>query len=174
MSDAEIFQFMSTFKSLTRVFPLRGDGHSIDDMGASYFKALRRFELPQIQAGADRCVQQLKRFPRPAEWIDMIPRRESAPDLLAMTNEQAHEYRRAEALRYEDKPCGCRACKDAEMTEKPLRFVPEISSDGSDRKVRLDDRIVVAGHWAHGQELARWYDAKASFYNAFYAALAKK
>lgn len=168
-----MFQFMATFRSLVRVFPLRGDEHEINDVGASYFKALRKFTLSQIQTGSDRCVQQLKRFPRPAEWIDLIPRRTDTPEIQGMSEPDAKEHRRAEGLRYRDQACSCRGCRDAEVSDKPIRFVPDLDRDGNERRVRDGERIVVAGHWAHGQELARWYQAKADFYNAYYAALAK-
>jgi len=165
VTDAELFPFMDTFRSVQRVFPLRGDEHEIRDVGASYFKAFRRFGLKDIQAGADRWIEQGKRFPKPAEWIDAIPRRVRVAEIVALSDEAGRDYERAERLRYEDAPCHCRECVEAGVNEKPLRFVPETNHDGTDRRVRIGDRVVVAGHWAHGSELARWYQGRADFYN---------
>jgi len=176
VTETEIFAFADVVKGLQRVFPKRWDEHEQAQLQRDYFKALRKFPLSQVAAGAEAWMQRGKFFPKPAEWIEAIPKRQSAPDLPVMSDEQTREYHRAEALRYEDKPCGCLSCREAEVTEKPLRFVPEVNPDGTDRRVRdgVRDRIVVAGHWAHGFELARWYAAKGEFYEQFYALCAKK
>jgi hypothetical protein len=93
-----------------------------------------------------------------------------------MTEAEAREYQRAEALKYEDRPCSCQACKAAGVDWKPLRFVPEFTADGFDRKVRdpFKDRIVTAGHWAHGAELAGYWRARGEFYAKWTALLGKK
>ncbi len=166
MNDSELFAFMDLFRSVTRVFPIRGDEDAVRDLGASYFKALRRVSLKEIQAGAEVCIQRGKHFPKPAEWLEAIPRRAEAVDVPVMEDAEAREYHRAETLKYEDAPCTCAACKEAHVEWKPVRFVPEFLADGSDRKVRdpIKDRIVTAGHWAHGWELAGYYRAKGAFY----------
>jgi len=165
VTDSELFAFMATFRSLTRVFPLRGEEHEINDVGASYFKAFHRFPLGAIQAGADRWIEQGKRFPKPAEWIDAIPRRTTEPPMETLSADDAAIWLQAEQMRWEDAPCICRECVAADVTEKPLRFVPEFTANDTDRRVKLGERVVTAGHWAHGQELARWYRARADFYN---------
>jgi hypothetical protein len=83
-----------------------------------------------------------------------------------MTERESQEHRRAEQRGYEDEPCGCDLCQQAGVTHRYLRFVPEWNADGRDRRVRdpLSDRTVVAGHWAHGEELRRWYVAKEAFW----------
>lgn len=170
MTDSEMFPFMDVFRNLQRVFPKRLDQHDQQQMGASYFKALQKFPLGRVAAGADAWVSRGKFFPKPAEWIDAMPRLHlPAADVAVMSDQDAREYARAEQMRYEDTPCRCHECVFAHVSDKPLRFVPEVSADGSDLKVRdpLRDRIVTAGHWAHGPELARWYHARADFYNRF-------
>lgn len=165
MTDAEMFSFMDTFRSLTRVFPLRGDEHEIRDVGASYFRAMRRFPLRAIQDGAEGWILHGKRFPKPAEWIESIPKRAVAPvEVAALSEEAMATYLRAEGLRYEDRPCTCRACVAAGVSEKPLRFVPEVDATGADAKALIGERTVVAGHWAHGEELAGYYRAKNAFW----------
>lgn len=166
MTDAEMFQFLDIFRSVVRVFPLRGDEHEIRDVGASYFKAFRRYPLRDIQAGADTWISSGKKFPKPAEWIESIPRRVSLP-LSTLNESETREHRHAEALGYEDAPCECVDCLKAEVSEKPIRFVPDVT-DYAD-EVRVIDaygRVVCAGHWAHGFELLRWYQARGDFWNA--------
>lgn len=163
-----MFPFMDTFQNVRRVFPLRGDDHEIRQVGASYFKAMRRYPLSAVQAGAEVWLQRGKRFPRPAEWIESIPPLTPRPELLVLTADQVALYRRAEMLQWEDAPCGCVACQEANVTDKPLRFVPEVNADGTDAKALLGDRVIVTGHWAHGAELARWYTAKQAFWAAMF------
>lgn len=170
-----MFTFADVVRGLRRVFPKRLDDHELRQMDADYFKALRRFTLQQVQAGAETWIQRGKYFPKPAEWIDSIPRRTTiAPDISAMSEDEMREYHRAEGLRYEDQACSCRACREAEVSDKPIRFVPDLDRDGRERKLKDGDRIVAAGHWAHGSELARWYQAKGDFYERFYAWIATK
>jgi hypothetical protein len=169
VTDAELFAFGSIFQSVQLVFPLRGEESEIRDVRSSYFKALRRYDLRAVQAGADRWIQQGKRFPRPAEWIESIPQRPPASEIPELSSDETREYLRAEALRYEDHPCQCEACRRAGVTDKPLRFVPEFTADDRDKKARIGARVVVTGHWAHGEELARWYAAKEKFWREFRA-----
>jgi hypothetical protein len=157
MTDAELFPFMDTFRSLARVFALRGDDHEIRDVGASYFKALRRFPLEPVQVGADVWMQKGERFPKPAQWIDSIPKR-VVVQLAALAPDEVTAYLRAERLRYDDAPCSCTACVKAGISDKPLRFVPDESQG------LIGDRIVTRGHWAHGDELGRYYAAKNAFW----------
>lgn len=168
MIETEMFAFADVFRAVQRVFPLRGEDHEIKQVMGAYFKALRRYPLSAVQAGADEVLVRSKHFPKPAEWIDAIPsRRGPSVEIETMSEADALDYRRAESLKYDGPPCSCRSCVEAGVSERPLRFVPEQNPDGSDRKVRdvRGDRVVTAGHWAHGQELARWYEARANFWN---------
>ena len=175
MTDSEVFPFQDVFRRLERMLaPKRFQEDERQRMSADYFKLLRKFTLAQVQAGAETWMGRSKYFPKPVEWIDAIPQRQVAPELAVMTVEQSHEHRRAAGLRYEDAPCLCRACHEADVHEKPLRFVPDCHPNGTICKMRDGERIVVAGHWAHGVELARYYLGKAEFYERFYAALAKR
>lgn len=126
----------------------------------AYFHALKAFPLGDVIAKADTWLAKETKFPKPAEWAGVIVRK-VAP-LPAMSDADARDYIRAEGLRYEDTPCWCPECVTAEVSEKPLRFVP---LEPEQRK-RLGDRIVVAGRWAHGFELFRWYRSRADYYNA--------
>ena len=166
MTDAELFAFNTVFQSLRRVFNLRGEEHEIRDVSASYFKAFRRWNLKDLEAGAEIWIRTGKRFPKPAEWLDSIPKRTRVVELPAMTDAESAAYLRAELKGFEDDPCGCLECQAAGVTHRYLRFVPDVTADEQDRKVKdlPRDRIVTAGHWAHGAELQRWYLGRDQFY----------
>ena len=48
---------------------------------------------------------------------------------------------------------------------KPGRFVPEFDGYDCERKVfdQGRQRTVTAGHWAHGEELAGYYEARGAY-----------
>lgn len=166
MTDVDLFAFMDAFRGLQRVFPKRLDDLQTTQLGQSYFKALRRFPLSQVQAGADAWIQRGKFFPKPAEWMDAIPRaRTTQPAIPELSALEASDYLAAERRRYDGEPCGCPACRSAGVDHRPTRFVPEFDAiTGLDLRARIGERVVVRGHWAHGDELARWYAAKEKFW----------
>lgn len=175
MTDGEVFPFMETLRSVIRVFPVRGDEHDVQQLGASYFKALRRYPLAMVQAGADRVIQQNKHFPKPAEWLDAIPRATagaSGPEELSAFDRD--EWLAAERGRWEQPSCKCSECKFAGVTDRPMRFVPNIDADGQDSRGLIGERQVTRGHWIHGQDLSRWYAAKDEFWRLFKAFVPKK
>lgn len=169
MTSTDLPGFHEAFRSLQRVFPLRGSETDLDRLVADYFRSLRRFALGDVKAAADHWLAHGTKFPKPAEWIAAVPRRPVAEDARQMSRDEAQEQRRAELVGYEDQPCLCSECVRAGVDEKPLRFVPEF--DGDDREVKafspLSQRLVTVGHWAHGEELMRWYDSRATFYSKF-------
>lgn len=128
----------------------------------AYFHVLKKFPLSDVIAKADTWLQSESKMPKPAEWAGVVVRRQG-PEPPTMSESQAREYRAAELAGYELPPCTCGLCKEAGVSEKPLRFVPQ------DPPVKVWDpllnRLVTAGHWAHGWELFRWYQARADFYN---------
>lgn len=168
MTDAELFQFLDVFKGVARVFPQRGDEHELKQKSAAYFKAMRRFQLSQVAAGADAWVQRGKYFPKPAEWIDSIPRPSATrAEVGELTSGEILEYEEAERRHYEGEPCKCPECRFAGVDHRFLRFVPEVDANGRDVKGKIGDRMVVRGHWAHGTELAGYYRAKEAFWALF-------
>lgn len=170
MHAGELFAFMAIFRDLMKVFPKRAGEDDIEPMAKLYFRALSRFELADIQAGADAWTQRGKFFPKPAEWRDAIPRRDSErAALVEMTPSEAAEYLDAERRRFEGDPCSCRQCQGAGVTHRFLRFVPEQDEQGRDARALIGKRIVVRGHWAHGYELDRWYAARDRFWTDFNA-----
>ena len=161
---------MDVVRDLRVVFPLRGTEHETGQLTRAHFKALRKYPLSAVRAGAETGLLHWKHFPKPAEWIDAIPRRVNGPvDVPVLSDSAAREYRRAEAMRWQDEPCRCAACVAAHVCDQPVRFVPEFNDDGRDRKVKdpIGDRIVTAGHWAHGQELLGYWLGRERFFSMF-------
>lgn len=168
MTSYDLTAFTQTFDGLMNVLiAKRLTDRERDDMVSQYFKALRRFPIEAVKAGADAIVQQAKHFPKPVEWIEAIPRPSVSADVPLMTAAEVEEYRRAERLCWEDQPCLCSACCRAGVDWKPLRYVPDIGPDGRDVRMRdgARDRVVIVGHWAHGEELAGYYRAMGAFYS---------
>jgi hypothetical protein len=157
MTEMQSLDFTRLMKRLAVIFRLRAEEGDFAALAGSYFRALQRFELRDLERGADAWIQTQQRFPKPAEWRGAIPAR--TVEVPFLSDDQAREQLRAEGLGYEDAPCRCPDCLAAGVNEKPLRFVPE------ERQGKIGERIVTVGHWAHGFELFRWYDARANFYN---------
>lgn len=154
---------------MTRVFPLRGGEDEISDISAKYFKAMRRFTIGQVSLGAEAVIERLKKWPKPAEWIEMIPRA-SAPSVIPpMESHRAAEWLDAEQKVWEDEPCRCPRCQVANVTHRFLRFVPEFTPDDREDKAMIGERAVCRGHWAHGEELRRYYVAKEAFWEQAHA-----
>lgn len=172
MTDSEIFPFMDTLRDVARVFPIRGDEHDLKQLGTAYFKALRRYPLAMVEAGAQRCIEQNKHFPKPAEWLDAIPRGGVTSSIEELSVAERDDWLAAERGRWEGRPCRCQECRAADVTHRPLRFVPDVSADGRDARAQIGERVVTRGHWAHGDELRRWYAAKEHFWGLFDTALA--
>lgn len=164
MTDSELFEFMSIFRTLMKVFPKKADEESVTAIGQVYFKALKRFTLGQIQTGADNYAMRGKYFPKPAEWADAIPRLAEGAEISQMSYADSTVWLEAERLRLDGDPCHCAACREASVDHRLVRFVPEETADGRSVRARIGERIVVRGHWAHGYELKRWYAAKEKFW----------
>lgn len=164
MTSSELTAFAEIFNGLARMLMTRRfDDGERERMISDYFRALRSYPFEGVRSAAEVLAQRAKHFPKPVEWIDAIPRADQFADVPSMTRDDAAEHRRAHVMGYEDAPCECQSCRQANVSHLPLRFVPELDSD--DRPVFVRDmdsqRVVTAGHWAHGHELRRWYDAKA-------------
>lgn len=156
MTNSDLPAFLETWRGLQRVFPLRGDPSELGQVQSAYFAALRRFTLDQVQAGAERALMQQKHFPKPAEWIDLVPRQTAAVELEALSEVEAHAWLRAERLRWADSPCTCAECRSVGMNTTPRRFVPLFDADDREVRARIGDREVVRGEWIHGERLLAW------------------
>lgn len=145
--------------NLRRIFNMRGGESELQEMAAGYLRVLRRFTIGQVRAAAQHIEAHNERFPKPVEWVKAIPHQQSA-DVPVMPVDVATEYERAERLAWEDEPCNCFACRLAGVDHKFLRFVPDYGDDDRDVRMKFGTRVVVRGHWAHGEELKRWYEAR--------------
>lgn len=166
MQDVDLFAFMAIFRDLLKVFPKsRTADDDVDPLARSYFRALQRFSVADIQAGADAWVQRGKFFPKPAEWRESIPRRGVAEraELVPLTPTEATEYLDAERRGYEGEPCGCRRCVGAGVSHRFPRYVPEQDEQDRDMRGLIGQRVVVRGRWIHGDELRRWYETRDAY-----------
>jgi hypothetical protein len=167
MKPVDVIEFSEVFYDLARVLVLRkmDDGERGQVLSA-YFKALGGFDLAVVKAGADALAIRAKHFPTPAEWVDAMPRRSAHPaNVRVMFEQKAQTWRAAEAVYWERDPCACELCVAAGVDWKPGRFVPEFDGYDCERKVfdQGRQRTVTAGHWAHGEELAGYYEARGAY-----------
>jgi hypothetical protein len=140
------------------------------ETAADYYEVLKGFHVDVVRRAAKQLATTNTFFPSTAEWYDVAARlvaHDAPPSAVRrMDAQEAREYLRARALHYEDQPCDCVHCQRASVTTRPIRFVPDF--DAEDRECKAFhpglNRDVVTGHWAHGEELARWYRAKEAFY----------
>lgn len=165
MQDADLFAFMAIFRELLKVFPKRGTEDDAETLARSYFRALQRFTVDEIKAGADVWTLRGKFFPKPAEWREAIPRPSVAQReaLVPLAPTEAAEYLDAERRRWEGDTCSCRRCVGAGVSHRFLRYVPEVDVDERDLRGLIGERVVVRGRWLHGDELRRWYEARDAF-----------
>jgi hypothetical protein len=140
----------------------------VESLSRTYFKVLAHAPLDDVLAAGKTCLTTCRKFPTVAEWAHALPAPVVAhvsADLRVMATDEREAYWRAEALRYRDDPCACWDCRDAGMSEYALRFVPDDVHGVLDRAIdTVRNRVVVTGHWAHGDELARWYRARDTFF----------
>ena len=56
-------------------------------------------------------------------------------------------------------------CQAAGVSDRPLRFVPTLVGEEEERAFNPQrQRVEMVGHWAHGEELRRWYEAREACY----------
>ena len=157
MISSDYGEFSSEIRRMGTVFRLRTTPAELTQLTDAYFAALQRFTILQIINACEAWTARETKFPKPAELASVAPRR--TVEIQTLSESQAFDWLHAEQHRWQDQPCVCAECVQAEVHEKPLRFVPD------DAQVRIGDREVTAGHWAHGFELKRWYKARADFYD---------
>jgi hypothetical protein len=129
-----------------------------------YFDALKHADLADVLS-AIPVLQARSRWPKVGDWIALLPKPIVPTGERVMRPPEAAEYLRAHRLHWQDDPCGCRDCFQAGVSDKPLRFVPDFLADDTEARAYHPTfgRVVTTGHWAHGDELRRWYVAKAAF-----------
>jgi hypothetical protein len=167
MTEPEFGTFDRAFRRVCGAFRLRLTLLELEELSRTYFRVLADASLEDVLTAGKTCLQTYTRFPKPAEWAAALPAPPVAvtADLRVMATPEREAYARAEALRYQDAPCWCVDCQDAGVTDRPLRFVPDEVNGVLDHAIdTVRNRIVITGHWAHGDALARWYVARDAFF----------
>jgi len=167
MTEPEFGTFDRAFRRVCGAFRLKVKPGDLEELSRTYFRVLDYAPLEEVLTAGKTCLTTCRRFPKVAEWVDALPVPPVAvtADLRVLATAEREAYWRAEALRYADLPCGCGACFRADVTDRPLRFVPDDVNGVLDRAIdTVRNRIVITGHWAHGDELARWYVARDAFF----------
>lgn len=172
MIDTDITVFMALFHRLRTVFPARGNPAEVEQVAGIYFNTLRGHPYRLVEEAADKIITTGKYFPKPAEWLDAIPRRFGA-GLPEMSQSEARAHQRAIALGYEEDPCTCQPCTAAGVSHRFPRYVPDMDAEGKDVRMLLGGSIVARGHWAHGDELRRFYEARDVFWTRYRAQVAQ-
>jgi hypothetical protein len=169
MVEPEYGTFDRAFRRVCGAYRLTMPEDTLDELSRTYFRVLAYAPLDDVLAAGKACLATCTRFPKVAEWVAALPTPPGpvplSADLRVLGTAERDDYVRAEGLHWDDAPCACRACVDAGVADLPLRFVPDEVDGTLDRAIdAVRNRVVVTGHWAHGDELARWYDARAAFY----------
>jgi hypothetical protein len=170
MTEADYGTFDRAFRRVVGAFRLRLKATELDDLSRTYFRMLDGHPLDRVLFAGKACITSSRKFPLAADWIAELTatRAIAPPDVRHLSVDELDEYDAAERARWERPPCGCGECVRAGVDDRPGRFVPtwaaaEVDERGFDPRRRL---VHAVGHWAHGAELAAWYDARDRFYRS--------
>lgn len=168
MTDLEYPTFSEAFRRVITAFRLKLKAAEIDELTRTYFRMMTAYELDAVLAAGRVCIGKYRTFPKAADWLTELgptTTRGCPEDLRHMSADELDVFEQAARTRYEDLPCACGACVHAGMTDRPLRFVPTLDGESYERAYNpRTGRVELAGHWAHGAELARWYAARDAFF----------
>ncbi|HWP69552.1 MAG TPA: hypothetical protein VNM36_00565 [Gemmatimonadaceae bacterium] len=175
MTDFDFVTFEKAFGVVLTAFRVRLPVPEREALTRTYFAVLAAHPIDDVMGAGKRCIEKLRVFPKAADWLaELTPRTMTATcpaDRRTMRVDEADELARATALGYEDAPCACWQCQSAGISHRPIRYVPtEFGPDELEQAFNPRRGVVeIVGHWAHGEELARWYAARDAFF-----ALAKR
>jgi hypothetical protein len=132
----------------------------------AYFVVLKKLPLGVVIAKADAWLERESKMPKPAEWAAVAPKR-LVVDLPTLTPAEAEEWLDAESRMWEREPCECVSCVHAGVSTLPQRFVPELDAYDRDVRALIGSRPqpITRGHWAHGDELGRYWRAREEFWH---------
>jgi hypothetical protein len=164
MDSSDNGPFERAFKRVSGAFAKGWKPGEFDTTNKAYFDALRHLPIDRVIEGAERAIRTRTRFPKVAEWLaDVGPSTTpgtAPPGMRYMGESERDAHARAAALRWRDDPCPCLDCQAAGVADRPLRFVPTLEDGGEAKAFNARRNAVeVVGHWAHGEELRRWYAA---------------
>jgi len=168
MTETDYGTFERAFGRVCGAFRVKLKATEAEDLTRTYFRVLEAYPLDDVLRAGKSCLTKHRRFPAAADWINELgstDRPTAGADLRHMGSAELEEHERAERLRYVDHPCLCSECCRAGVDDRPIRFVPTLFGDVEERAFNPRRQVVqIVGHWAHGEELARWYAARDRFF----------
>jgi hypothetical protein len=164
MLESDFGPFESAFKRLSGALNRKWTTKEFKDVCRTYFEKLQHRDLVDVLA-AEHVLSKRQRWPKVGDWIAALPHEATAPSgERVMRSDEASGYLTAKRLRYADDPCACLTCLAASVSDQRRRFVPDFVDDVEDKAFCPPlNKVVVVGHWAHGEELRRWYAARDAF-----------
>lgn len=171
MTDLDRSTFDRACRRLYGAYRLKLKAEEQEELTQTYFRVLEGFPLDVVLNAGKVLLQQHKRMPSASEWFAACATSKGdtvvGPDnVRRMTVDEQQQWWYAERNRYRDDPCSCFLCQQAGVTDKPLRFVPtELDAEAFETAFNpRREQVQIVGHWAHGDELARWYDTRGKFF----------
>ncbi len=135
-------------------------------MKAEYFDVLRAYPVEAVASSYESLRRKMKKWPVPADWLENLPPFGSVGRLPLASPDEIAENDEAERLGYErETVCKCALCVAADCYMPP-RYVPRLYQGEviERRDPKKMGRPLLLGRWLHGEELKRWYRARADFY----------
>jgi hypothetical protein len=167
MTEADYPTFQRSFERLSNTFRLKLKVPEREELARTYFRVLETAPLDEVLLAGKTCIAKHRTFPKPADWLAALDKGSPAAcpaNRRQMSVSEIGELAAAKRARYFESPCLCVECCRAGVYDKPLRFVPTLVSDEEERAFNPQRNVVeVVGHWAHGEELLRWYVARDAF-----------
>jgi hypothetical protein len=162
MTAPEYATFDRAFGRVLGAFRVKVNTTERDELARTYFRILEPFELDDVIDAGRRCIERSKKFPLVADWLLELGGRAVAVlpfDVRAMSTAEADELDEAARAFYTGPLCAFDCCLGI---SRPLRYVPTLTDRGAEEKAMHPrrQRVEVVGHWAHGDELRRWYAAR--------------
>jgi hypothetical protein len=164
MTAPEYATFDRAFGRVLGAFRVKVNTGERDELARTYFRILEPFDLDDVIDAGRRCIERSKKFPLVADWLLELGGRvvPALPfDVRAMSITEADELAEAARAFYTGPVCAFDCCRGI---GRPIRFVPTLADSGVEERAMHPhrQRVEVVGHWAHGDELVRWYDARAA------------
>jgi hypothetical protein len=166
MEDADLSTFEGAFRRLSGALNRKWTTADYRTAVQVHFDALKHCRLDDV-LGAAATLQGKHKWPRLADWFEALPKAAPVGERI-MRSTEVDTYLQALRQHYHGSCCDCLLCQEADVTNLPLRFVPDFMPDDVEERAFCPplNRVVVVGHWAHGYELRRWYAAKDAFKRA--------
>jgi len=169
MTETDFGTFERAFGRVSGAFRLKLKPSELEDLTRTYFRVLEAYSLDEVLQAGKQCLTKYRTFPKPADWLSELAAdtrgTPGAAECRHMGSAELEEHERAERVRYADHPCLCSECCRAGVDDRPIRFVPTLFGDVEERAFNPRRKVVqIVGHWAHGEELARWYAARDRFF----------